>query len=185
MNKMDNMENYIENDKQYDENDDVNDEIDDTESNYENESNNEEENNSEIDDDDENLLDETYDENEDDDLFLEHKTSNIDDIFSSKFDELEETPTEINFDPKLHIQHLTSNELTKIIINIEEMIYSGVLNIPKKVTQLDFTLNIILNNELNIKIKRPIDINKYIVVNLSQLKIDVEQLKRKLTLLYS
>lgn len=92
---------------------------------------------------------------------------------------------EIKFDPRLHIQHMTLNEMTKIVINIDDMINNNVMQIPKGTKRADFIYNIIVQNKLDIVIKRPIDFTSVVVVSLSDLKINKNKLREKLNKLFS
>lgn len=91
---------------------------------------------------------------------------------------------EIPFDPRKHLQHLTLNEMTRIVMNISDMIYTNTIQIPKNVSMDDFIYDIIMTNKLNIEIKRPINLYKTVVVNLSDLKINEIKLKHKLNKLF-
>lgn len=109
---------------------------------------------------------------------------NDDTVFNENIDE-QKDEIEIEFDPRKHIQHLTLNEMTRIIININDMINNDVLSISLSETKADFIYNAIVNNKFDIVIRRPIDLRTILRVNLSQLKIDKIKLRQKLDTLFS
>lgn len=92
---------------------------------------------------------------------------------------------EIEFDNKKHLQHLTLNEMSKIIMNIDEMINTNVIQIPINTNKSDFIYDMIINNTLDIIIHRPITPDSVILVNLSSLKINKLKLKQKLIYLFN
>jgi hypothetical protein len=91
----------------------------------------------------------------------------------------------IEFDNKKHLQHLTLNEMSKIIMNIDEMINNNVIQIPINNNKSDFIYDMIINNTLDIIIHRPITPDSVILVNLSSLKINKLKLKQKLIYLFN
>lgn len=123
---------------------------------------------------------EVYDENQED----EDDNDETDDIaYNENIDEQIDT-TEIEFDPSKHLQHLTLNEMTRIIININDMINNDVLNISLSESKSDYIFNAIVDNKFDIVIRRPVDLYTTIRVSLSQLKIDKVKLKQKLDTLF-
>jgi hypothetical protein len=92
---------------------------------------------------------------------------------------------EIEFDNKKHLQHLTLNEMSKIIMNIDEMINTNVIQIPINTNKSDFIYDMIINNTLDIIIHRPIPPDSVILVNLLSLKINKLKLKQKLIYLFN
>jgi len=132
---------------------------------------------------DENSSENENEEDDDDNLIDETDTTNLLDLITNTKYQNPINFIEIPFDPKKHIQYLTLNEFTKIYNNLDEIINLGNMTVPKNISKDEFILRIISNNELNIKIKRPVDVDKYVLINLSQLKFDENRYRRKLQLL--
>ena len=90
---------------------------------------------------------------------------------------------EIAFDPQKNIQYLTINEFTRIYNSLIHNINSGSLEVPENETQIDFIIRILKDNLLDIKIIRPKGVDKVVVINLSQLKINENIIRDKLNLM--
>lgn len=127
-------------------------------------------------DDDEKPTDEAEQSEEDDE---EDDYNSLNNEFNEQTD-----VTEIEFDPTKHIQHLTLNEMTRIIININDMVNNNVLQIPASMSKAAYIYDTIVKDTFDIVIRRPIDITTCIRVNLNQLKIDQIKLKQKLERLF-
>lgn len=118
--------------------------------------------------------DEDDNEDNDDDIDNEELESKLNNIITN----------EIQYDKNKHLQQLTLNEMTRIIININEMINNNVLQIPINESKQNFIYDIIINDKMEINIKRPIDLTSIVNVPLNQLKINTTKLKEKLTNLF-
>lgn len=138
----------------------------------------------EIEGSDEELPDDSDDEKHTD--AAEQSEDDDEDDYNSMNEEFNEQTdvTEIEFDPAKHVQHLTLNEMTRIIININDMVNNNVLQIPASVTKAAYIYDTIVNDTFDIVIRRPVDITTCIRVNLNQLKIDKIKLKQKLERLF-
>lgn len=122
------------------------------------------------------IEDDNDDENDDDENDI------IDEELESKLNNI--ITNEIQYDKNKHLQQLTLNEMTRIIININEMINNNVLQIPINESKQNFIYDIIINDKMEINIKRPIDLTSIVNVPLNQLKINTTKLKEKLTNLF-
>lgn len=122
------------------------------------------------------IEDDNDDDNDDDENDI------IDEELESKLNNI--ITNEIQYDKNKHLQQLTLNEMTRIIININEMINNNVLQIPINESKQNFIYDIIINDKMEINIKRPIDLTSIVNVPLNQLKINTTKLKEKLTNLF-
>jgi len=144
------------------------------------------ENKDEIDDIDDIEKDiENSDIDDDNVIILSDADSSDDEEVVIKNNEEVDQINEIEFDNKKHLQHLTLNEMSKIIMNIDEMINTNVIQIPINNNKSDFIYDMIINNTLDIIIHRPITPDSVILVNLSSLKINKLKLKQKLIYLFN
>lgn len=144
-------------------------------------------NNSNKDDLDEKDIESNYEEEEENVIVLsdiETSDSENDDNNELKFNE-NKNIVEINFDKKKHLQFLTLNEMSRIIINIDEMINNNVIQVPINTNKSDFIYELIINNKLDIIIHRPITTNINVKVNLNELQINKFKLKQKLINLFN
>lgn len=144
-----------------------------------------------IDDEDDDEMHEEDDEDDDDEFKLktardddEDDEDEDDDILNENINEQLDT-VEIEFDPSKHVQHLTLNEMTRIIININDMVNNNVLQVPISMTKADYIYTTIVEDRFETVIRRPIDLHTCIRVNLSQLKIDKVKLRQKLDRLFA
>lgn len=144
-------------------------------------------NKSEIDDnenkDDVKDIESLYENDDDNIIILSDISSSDDEIITNDNEEVDKI-NEIQFNNKKHLQHLTLNEMSKIIMNIDEMIDNNVIQVPININKSDFIYDIIINNKLDIIIHRPITPDSIVIVNLSSLKINKLKLKQKLIYLF-
>lgn len=151
-------------------------------------------------DDDEDVDDEDVDEDDDinakrNNIVLEDdfddededNSNETEDEFNENYEKLTSEKikiVEIEFDKRKHIQQLTLNEMTRIIININDMINNNVLQLSPTDNKVDFIYDIIVQDKFDIIIRRPIDLLTVVRVRLSQLKINKTKLKQKLMRLF-
>lgn len=119
------------------------------------------------------------DEDEEKDI-IEDDDKSILDLFSKKYED-DKHMIEVPFDKNKHIQYLTTNEFTRIYNNISEFINSGTITLPKNKSKNEYIIEFIRDNSISIKIKRPIDVNKYVVINLNELMFDIDKYRDKLS----
>lgn len=139
-----------------------------------------------VDDDDDERV--QHDDEDDDDIQIDDD-DDIDDESIFNEESIEENIynkniIEIPFDKTKHLQHLTLNEMTRIVININEMINNNVLQIPLNDSKSKFIYDIIIYDKMEIVIKRPINLTTVVIVPLSQLKINCVKLNQKLIKLF-
>ena len=130
------------------------------------------------DDDEESTLDENV-------MILSDDESDEDELAEKALPQIDDNDVkEIKFNQRLHTQHLTLNEMTKIVMNIDDMINNNVIQVPKGVKRADFIFETIVENKLDIVIRRPIDFTSVVIASLSELKINKTKLKEKLNKLF-